>query len=94
VTLGRALRDQVGPFTLAAARVGIAALLFLLLIPRLPAEERRQSHRGNDHVERQRPSGAVGKPAGGAEKKRRQEGDLFRGEPGHEYKAQGKERHC
>lgn len=41
VTLGRALRDQVGPFTLAAARVGIAALLFLLLIPRLPPEERR-----------------------------------------------------
>ncbi len=41
VTLGRALRDQVGPFTLAATRVGIAALLFLILLRRQPASEHR-----------------------------------------------------
>ncbi len=41
VTLGRALRDQVGPFTLAAARVSIAALLFLLLLRHRPPEEHR-----------------------------------------------------
>ncbi len=41
MTLGRALRDQIGPFTLTAARVGIVAVLFLILVHRLPAEERR-----------------------------------------------------
>ncbi|MGQ9489950.1 MAG: DMT family transporter [Anaerolineae bacterium] len=40
MTLGRALRDQIGPFTLTAARVGIVALLFLALAHRLPAAER------------------------------------------------------
>ncbi len=41
MTLGRALRDQIGPFTLTAARVGIVAALFLVLLRRLPKEERR-----------------------------------------------------
>lgn len=41
MTLGRALRDQIGPFTLTAARVGIVAVLFLALLRRLPEEERR-----------------------------------------------------
>ena len=41
ITLGRALRGQVGPLTLTAARVTIAGLLFVLLFVRLPAAERR-----------------------------------------------------
>jgi len=47
ITLGRALRGQVGPLTLTAARVTIAGLLFVLLFARqsaagrLPAAERR-----------------------------------------------------
>jgi drug/metabolite transporter (DMT)-like permease len=51
ITLGRALRGQVGPFTLTAARVTIAGLLFVLLFARrsaagqLPAAER---HPGRD----------------------------------------------
>ncbi len=35
ITLGRALRGQVGPFTLTAARVTIAGLLFVLLFVRV-----------------------------------------------------------
>jgi drug/metabolite transporter (DMT)-like permease len=51
ITLGRALRGQVGPLTLTAARVTIAGLLFVLLFARqsaagqLPAAER---HPGRD----------------------------------------------
>jgi drug/metabolite transporter (DMT)-like permease len=39
--LGRLLRGAVGPFTLTAARFTVAALVFALLLRRLPAEERR-----------------------------------------------------
>ncbi len=38
--LGRALRDQIGPFTLAAARMTVASLIFLPLLRRLPSRER------------------------------------------------------
>ena len=47
ITLGRALRGQIGPLTLTAARVTIAGLLFVLLFARqsaagrLPPAERR-----------------------------------------------------
>jgi drug/metabolite transporter (DMT)-like permease len=41
VTLGRALRYQAGPFTISAARMAIASLVFLLLFRGLPAPERR-----------------------------------------------------
>lgn len=41
ITLGRALRGEVGPMTLTAVRVTVAGLLFLALIRRLPAVERR-----------------------------------------------------
>ncbi len=41
MTLGRWLRDDVGPLTLAAARFSIASLLFAALLCRRPAEERR-----------------------------------------------------
>lgn len=41
ITLGRALRGQVGPLTLTAVRVTVASLLFLALIRRLPPAERR-----------------------------------------------------
>lgn len=41
ITLGRALREQVGPLTLTATRVTIAGLLFVLLFMRLPTAERR-----------------------------------------------------
>ncbi len=41
ITLGRALRGQVGPMTLTAVRVTVAGLLFLALIRRLPPAERR-----------------------------------------------------
>ena len=41
MTLGRALRGQIGPLTLTACRVAIAGALLLLLFRRLPAEERR-----------------------------------------------------
>ncbi len=41
ITLGRALRGQVGPLTLTAVRVTVAGLLFLALIRRLPPAERR-----------------------------------------------------
>ncbi len=41
VTLGRALRYSAGPFTIAAARMCIASLVFLLLFRRLPPSERR-----------------------------------------------------
>jgi drug/metabolite transporter (DMT)-like permease len=39
--LGRLLRGSVGPFTLTAARFTVAALIFALLLRRLPAAERR-----------------------------------------------------
>ena len=41
MVLGRALRDQVGPFTLAAGRVAIASLVYLPLMLRMPPSERR-----------------------------------------------------
>ena len=41
MTLGRALRDQVGPFALTFARVAIAGFLLLLLFRGLPASDRR-----------------------------------------------------
>lgn len=41
MTLGRALRGQIGPFSLTAARVLIAAVLLLLLFRRLPPADRR-----------------------------------------------------
>mgnify|MGYP000860477433 CR=1 FL=1 len=41
MVLGRALRDQIGPFTLAAGRVAIASLVYLPLMLRLSPSERR-----------------------------------------------------
>jgi len=41
MALGRYLRDDVGPLTLAAARFFIAAPILLTLLSRRPAEERR-----------------------------------------------------
>jgi len=41
IVLGRSLRDDIGPLTLAAARFSIASLLFVVLLQRRPAEERR-----------------------------------------------------
>ena len=41
MVLGRWLRDDIGPLTLAAARFSIAALLFAALLQRRPREERR-----------------------------------------------------
>lgn len=41
VTLGRALRYSAGPFTIAAGRMCVASLIFLLLFRSLPAPERR-----------------------------------------------------
>jgi drug/metabolite transporter (DMT)-like permease len=41
MTLGRALRGQIGPLALTACRVAIAAVLLLLLFRRLPPEDRR-----------------------------------------------------
>jgi drug/metabolite transporter (DMT)-like permease len=41
VTLGRWLRNDLGPLTLAAARFSIASLLFLLLLRKRPDEERK-----------------------------------------------------
>lgn len=41
VTLGRALRYQAGPFTIAVGRTAVASLVFLFLIRSLPAPERR-----------------------------------------------------
>jgi drug/metabolite transporter (DMT)-like permease len=41
ITLGRWLRDDIGPLTLAAGRVLIASGLFALLLRQRPAEERR-----------------------------------------------------
>ena len=41
MTLGRWLRDDIGPLTLAAARFCIASILFTLLLQRRPPEERR-----------------------------------------------------
>ncbi len=46
ITLGRALRGQVGPLTLTAFRVTVAGLLFLVLIRRLPPGERRLGRDG------------------------------------------------
>ncbi len=39
--LGRLLRDDIGPFTLTAARFVVAALIYVPLFLRLPATERR-----------------------------------------------------
>ncbi len=41
MALGRWLRDDIGPLTLAAARLLVASLILLLLLQRRPAEERR-----------------------------------------------------
>jgi drug/metabolite transporter (DMT)-like permease len=41
MTLGRWLRDDIGPLTLAAARFLIASLCFAVLLQRRPPEERR-----------------------------------------------------
>jgi drug/metabolite transporter (DMT)-like permease len=41
MVLGRWLRDDIGPLTLAAARFFIASLFFAALLRRRPAEERR-----------------------------------------------------
>jgi drug/metabolite transporter (DMT)-like permease len=41
IALGRWLRDDIGPFTLAASRFLVGALLFVLLLRRRPEEERR-----------------------------------------------------
>jgi drug/metabolite transporter (DMT)-like permease len=41
MVLGRALRNQVGPFTLSAGRVLTASLVYLPLLLRLPPPERR-----------------------------------------------------
>ncbi|UCC62717.1 MAG: DMT family transporter [Anaerolineae bacterium] len=41
ITLGRWLRDDIGPLTLAAARFLIASLCFAVLLQRRPAEDRR-----------------------------------------------------
>ena len=41
MTLGRWLRDDIGPLTLAASRFCIASLLFAVLLRKRPAEERR-----------------------------------------------------
>ena len=41
VVLGRWLRDDIGPLTLAAARFLIASLFYAALLQRRPAEERR-----------------------------------------------------
>jgi drug/metabolite transporter (DMT)-like permease len=41
MTLGRWLRDEIGPLTLAASRFFIASLIFAALLKRQPAPERR-----------------------------------------------------
>jgi drug/metabolite transporter (DMT)-like permease len=41
MALGRWLRDDVGPLTLAASRFAIASLLFVILLQRRPVAERR-----------------------------------------------------
>jgi drug/metabolite transporter (DMT)-like permease len=41
MTLGRWLRNDVGPLTLAASRFCIASLLFIVMLRRRPPEERR-----------------------------------------------------
>ena len=46
VTLGRALRYSAGPFTIAAGRMCVASLVFLLLFRSLPAPERRPGREG------------------------------------------------
>jgi drug/metabolite transporter (DMT)-like permease len=40
LTLGRALRDLAGPYTLSAVRVALAGLLFLAFLPRLSPGDR------------------------------------------------------
>ncbi len=41
IILGRWLREDIGPLTLAAARFFIASLIFVILLQRGPSEERR-----------------------------------------------------
>ncbi len=45
MVLGRALRDAIGPFTLAAARMVVAGVAFLPLLRRQPAVEQRPGRR-------------------------------------------------
>lgn len=44
ITLGRFLRDDIGPLTLAAARFALAAPIFALLLRQRPPAERRLGH--------------------------------------------------
>ncbi len=44
ITLGRFLRDDIGPLTLAAARFAVAAPILAVLLWRRPAAERRLGH--------------------------------------------------
>ena len=46
MVLGRWLREDIGPLTLAAARFSIASLFFLVLLRRRPPEERRLGQDG------------------------------------------------
>ena len=51
IILGRWLRDDIGPLTLAASRFCIAALIFVVLLRRQPQEDRRLGrggHRASD----------------------------------------------
>jgi drug/metabolite transporter (DMT)-like permease len=41
MVLGRSLRDEIGPFTLAAVRFSIASIVFSILLWRRPLEEQR-----------------------------------------------------
>jgi drug/metabolite transporter (DMT)-like permease len=41
IVLGRLLRDQIGPLTLAASRFLVASSMLLILLQRRPAQERR-----------------------------------------------------
>jgi drug/metabolite transporter (DMT)-like permease len=52
IILGRWLRDDIGPLTLAAARFCIAALIFVVLLRRQPPEDRRLSQGGRTASDR------------------------------------------
>jgi drug/metabolite transporter (DMT)-like permease len=46
IILGRWLRDDIGPLTLAASRFCIATLIFIVLLRRQPLEDRRLGQGG------------------------------------------------
>ena len=48
IVLGRALHDQVGPATLAAARFSVAALLFAFLLRKFESDQSKIPLRGRD----------------------------------------------